>query len=325
MLQHVRKYLRENIDQSLTIDAWTDTQRLPFALKSKYQFYAMNLLDRSCILMEVIDEKASIDQLQKHTYQVFETTERQVVLLYKVLTRYRRRSLIEKKLAFIIEDGQMFIPFLGLDLMLTYDKINSTLNRFTTSAQVAYLHFLYHKNEVINTTQFAKKLGMKLMSASRALNELYRLNLIQYTLGGTTQRSKMYERIDDTDYFKRGAKYFSTPVKKTVYVLKKPKDALFAGLSALSKLSMLNAPDQTIMAMSKHTFEKRSFHVIEDVNKIIDLKPIELQLWDYDPHLFSKNLCVDVMSLYGSLKDEDDERVEQALEDVLRGETWYTD
>ncbi|MCF8020028.1 MAG: plasmid pRiA4b ORF-3 family protein [Vallitaleaceae bacterium] len=40
----------------------------------------------------------------------------QIVLLYKDITRYRRKSLIENRIAFVIEDGQMYLPFLGLDL-----------------------------------------------------------------------------------------------------------------------------------------------------------------------------------------------------------------
>jgi hypothetical protein len=41
--------------------------------------------------------------------------------------------------------------------------------------------------------------------------------------------------------------------------------------------------------------------------------------------LFSKQSHVDLLSLFASLKEEKDERIEQALEEVLRAESWYTD
>jgi hypothetical protein len=51
---------------------------------------------------------------------------------------------------------------------------------------------------------------------------------------------------------------------------------------------------------------------------------VEVEVWDYDPGLFFNNGHVDLLSLYASLKEETDERIEQALEEVLQGESWYT-
>ncbi|MBC7087128.1 MAG: hypothetical protein H5T96_01420 [Tissierellales bacterium] len=67
-----------------------------------------------------------------------------------------------------------------------------------------YIYFLYHKEEVINTTDFAKKLGFNTMTASRALNYLYYANLITYEIGGKTGRSKDYRRIADCLRLKHG-------------------------------------------------------------------------------------------------------------------------
>ena len=43
------------------------------------------------------------------------------------------------------------------------------------------------------------------------------------------------------------------------------------------------------------------------------------------PELFSYNDQVDLVSLYACLKDQQDERIKQALEEALRGESWYKD
>lgn len=111
--------------------------------------------------------------------QVENQADRQIVLFYKEITRYRRKSLIENRIAFVIEDGQMYLPFLGLDLKKVPEYVENKVKRFTTPAQIAQLYFLYNKEDVVNMTEFAEKMGFNKMTASRALNDLYHANLIK--------------------------------------------------------------------------------------------------------------------------------------------------
>jgi NADPH-dependent 7-cyano-7-deazaguanine reductase QueF-like protein len=317
-------YLKENIDEQITIKPWIKKNNFPVFLRDTYNFYEVTILGTRCILIEAVDEMPNIYQLQKHIKQIKNLTDRQIVLFYKDITRYRRKSLIENRIAFVIEDGQMYLPFLGLDLKKVKEHVEEAKG-FTAPAQIAYLYFLYHKEEVVNTTDFAKKLGFNKMTASRALNDLYHANLITYEIGGMTGRSKEYKRIKDPDYFLRGRNYLKTPVRKIIYTKTRPLDALTAGMEALSELSMINPPGHPIMAIDRNKLNKEQVEVVNNKDLIKDTKLVELELWDYDPGLFSNNGHVDLLSLYASLKEETDERVRQALEEVLRGEPWYTD
>jgi len=317
-------YLKENIDEQITIKPWIKKNNFPVFLRDTYNFYEVTILGTRCILIEAVDEMPNIYQLQKHIKQIKNLTDRQIVLFYKDITRYRRKSLIENRIAFVIEDGQMYLPFLGLDLKKVKEHVEEAKG-FTAPAQIAYLYFLYHKEEVVNTTDFAKKLGFNKMTASRALNDLYHANLITYEIGGMTGRSKEYKRIKDPDYFLRGRNYLKTPVRKIIYTKTRPLDALTAGMEALSELSMINPPGHPIMAIDRNKLNKEQVEVVNNKDLIKDTKLVELELWDYDPGLFSNNGHVDLLSLYASLKEETDERVEQALKEVLRGEPWYTD
>ena len=49
--------------------------------------------------------------------------------------------------------------------------------------------------------------------------------------------------------------------------------------------------------------------------------PVLLQLWIYSPALFGNN-TVDPLSLYLSLKDDPDERVQIALDELMKGIKW---
>lgn len=325
MVMTAEPYLKENIDQHITVKPWHKTKDFPLFLRNKYTFYEMKILGRRCILMEVTDEMPNIDELQKHIKQIKNLTDRQIVLFYKNITRYRRKSLIENRIAFVIEDGQMYLPFLGLDLKKAQEHVDKEVKRFTTPAQIAYLYFLYHSEDVINMTDFADKMGFNKMTASRALNDLYHANLITYEVGGKTGRSKEYKRIPDPDYFLNGREHLKTPVKKTIHTKTKPLNALTAGVDALAGLSMINPPDHPVMAVHRKQLDSEQIEIVNNKDQIKDWQLVELQLWDYDPRLFSYKHHVDILSLYASLKEENDERVEQALEEVLRGEPWYTD
>ena len=90
---------------------------------------------------------------------------------------------------------------------------------------------------------FAEKLGLTVMTASRALNDLYDANLLIYEIGGKTGRSKEYRRISDPEYFEKGRRFIKSPVKKVVYVKSAPAGTLVAGLEALAELSMINPPN----------------------------------------------------------------------------------
>lgn len=321
----VESYLKENIDDNVTIKPWKYKNKLPIFLRNIYSFYDMRILDINCTLVEILDESPSIDVIEKHIKRIKEITNHEIVLYYKETTRYRRKSLIKNCIPFIIEDGQMFLPFLGLDLKKAPEYIDKVVSSFSTSTQLAFLYFLYNKDSVVNTTELAEKLRFTTMTASRALNDLYDAKLVTYKVGGKTGRSKEYQRIPDPEYFKKGHVYLKTPVRQVVYVENVPENALISGLEALAILSMINPPQHSIRGISSRWLKDKDIKIIKNKDIIKDKKLVELEIWDYDPKLFTNKLHVDIMSLYASLKEEKDARIEQALEYVLRGETWYTD
>ena len=321
----IESYLKENVDTHATIKPWYEKNKFPVFLRNTYNFYEMRILGTPCILMEIAYDMPGVVTLQKHIKRIETVTHRQVVLFYKELTRYRRKSLIENRVPFVVEGGQMYLPFLALDVKKAAEDVKTEVKHFTISAQRAYLYFLYHKNEVVNMTECAEKLGCTKMTASRALNELYRANLLTYEIGGKTGRSKEYKRIPDPEYFRKGRGYLKSPVKKVVFLETEPLGGFIAGLDALAELSMINPPGHPVRAVGREQFDTQEREVIKNKDVIKDTQLVELQIWAYDPTQFSHTKHVDLLSLYASLKDENDERIEHALEEVLQTEPWYTD
>ena len=117
--------------------------------------------------------------------------------------------------------------------------------------------------------------------------------------------------------------YILNPVQKRVYV--KSCEAVerlpLAGISALAERTMLNPPDVVC-----RTVYKRDFADLEAV-EIVDAawtseSYTELELWKYDPKPLMTDGRIDVVSLAASLKGSKDERVEQAIEDLMEGYEW---
>ncbi len=325
MLLPVEGYLKDNIDEQISIEVSNYENKIPISLRDIYKLHTMKILGIQCTLLEIINESPSVDSIKKHINTIKKITNEQIVLYYREISRYRRKNLIQNKIPFIIEDGQIFLPFLALYLKKLDDVLEKQIDTFTPSAQIAYLYFLYNKETIVNTTELSNIFEWNSMTASRALNQLYSAKLVTYKIGGKTGRSKYYSRISDPNYFEKGKIFLNSPIKKVVYVKKEPKGSLIAGLEALSQLSMINPPGHKVRAIYDENLNKNDLEIIKNKDIIKDEKLLELQIWKYNPKIFTKKDIVDPASLYVSLEKENDERIEQALEEVLRDEIWYMD
>jgi hypothetical protein len=115
------------------------------------------------------------------------------------------------------------------------------------------------------------------------------------------------------------------PVKKRVWLRQNNKSremiekfGLISGLTALANYSMLNQPVIPVYAMDIKAWKKTG--AIQEVSSEEEADA-QLELWSYNPKLFAQDGLVDPFSLYLSLQDVKDERVEAALEKLIEKET----
>jgi hypothetical protein len=324
LINALEAYLKENIDEKVSVSAWNGKEQLPLFLLELYDLYQVNILDESCLLIGIINKAPGLDEIKKHMKVLHKNFNGPLVLSFKSITLFRRKSLIEHRIPFVVSNGQMYLPFLGLDLKkVTKDHIEP-IEKFTNSAQLAFLYFLYNKELRINATELAKVLSVSNMTASRILNDLYTVDLLTYDISGKNGRTKTYKRIGDPDYYRQGCEYLKNPLNATVYVDKITEDCLVAGLEALSIISMINPPKRPVRAISKQKAKALNKHIIKNRDRIADQNLVELQIWNYDPELLSENNHVDIVSLTLSVSHINDERIDLALEGRLKGEPWYT-
>jgi len=311
--------LTEILGMDVAIHPWQESVNLPVFMQSLYTIHETTILDTECLILEVTGDPPRVNQIEKHRQLILEQTPKEVVMFHHRIGTQRRKTYISKRISFITGTGQVFLPFLGLKLSRQQQEPLPRRMSFSPISQCLYLTFLYEEDLVINTTQMAQRLKISEMSASRALNALAEQTLLTFAWSGPLNRSKTYRRLEGTQYLSKGLSLLRSPVLKTVYTTTRFDEGQIAGLEALSKMSMLNPPLYSIRAISSKQMSAHHFVLTKDPGAFPAHDITELQLWRYDPLLFSSSNMVDPISLYASLKDTNDERVMQALETLLNG------
>lgn len=98
--------------------------------------------------------------------------------------------------------------------------------------------------------------------------------------------------------------------------LRQEQSVIIAGLSALSHFSDLNEPLLPVFAIGPTQWKALKKSGIEEIPSS-EGALIELEIWHYNPNLFAKDGLVDLFSLYLSLKESKNERIEAALEKIM--------
>lgn len=142
------------------------------------------------------------------------------------------------------------------------------------------------------------------------------LLLLHFIYGGTKE---LPSEDPPEVLFQKAEETLLNPVKRTVYVPKEyiGADMLVSGYSALAEYSMLSAPAVECYATDKISQWKNVM-----TNRLQDSKTqVAVEMWKYDPRILATGHSVDALSLALTLKDDTDERVEQAVEELL-SEVW---
>ena len=180
------------------------------------------------------------------------------------------------------------------------------------SAQVLLLHLMYHGAGKITTHQAARDLNLTPTSISRASRQLEEMGLLKAKKAGV--QKILFSDAVPKELFQTAEPKLLDPVKRTVYL---PKDSVKAewlesGYLALAEYSMLNTPKISCYATNKAVPNALLTSRLQDSRS-----QVAVELWRYDPRRLSGRKTVDELSLALALRNDPDERVEEAVEEML--------
>jgi DNA-binding MarR family transcriptional regulator len=241
------------------------------------------------------------------------------------ISAYDRRRLIEQRVAFIVPGTQAYLPSLLLDLRERFQSSAAprSSERLSPSTQAVLLNVIYNRIADLDGITAPRGFGRySKMTLSRAIAELRQYGLVQTEAHGRTKRGHF--SLSGRELWEKSLPHLRSPIRKTIYVtaeeLARIPPGREAGLTALARLSLINQP-----ALGVFAYHQR-FSVAEPNRGIFRATPhaeeaaAQIELWAYDPLPEARpQPTVDRLSLFLTLKDDPDERVQAALEALMKG------
>jgi hypothetical protein len=242
------------------------------------------------------------------------------VFVQEGISAYNRARLIQHHVPFIIPGNQTYLPDLGIDLREHFLKLRSH-KAFSPATQAVIIDALVHGIQD-KFTPSSFNLGYTLMTMSRAFDELQTAGIGAITHKGR-ERWWIYSG-NKRQLWEQTEPLMKSPVKERCYLVQDPPpiiENVQAGLTALARCSMLQAPKLNVFAIGQDKLDTLEERGLEPVN-VVDEANCEVEVWYYDPSLFAKDKMADPFSLYLSLIQEADERTELALEEMMEQIKW---
>ncbi len=326
LVQNFEKYLFENLGILTHFKSWERGRKLPYFLRDLYSLYTCDLLKQPWLVMVSRDDvDITPATIGKHMLQLQKKWDHEVLLLSSSLPTYNRKRLIKHKISFVVPGNQMYLPTLGIDLREHIRRLRTGKSKkFSPSTQVVILAILYDwSNEGVTPSQLAKRLGYTSMTMTRAYDEIEAAGIANVEIKSRKRQLRIDE--DKQSFWQRCLEYMRSPVGKRVKILftnDATKNYNHAGESALSRYSMLTDPPWSVIAMSQNDWKGIQGALELEELPFHEPGTIEVEVWKYPPELFAKDGLVDPLSLYLSLKETKDERVEMALDDLKECYPW---
>lgn len=296
---------------------------LPLYLRSNYNISHGTLNGQKMIWAELEnDVNSTPDQLKKQNNQLRQLLHVPVVFVFDKLDSWQRKRLIEKQVAFAQPFKQLFVP----ELLLQLNDVASSQNmaaamaeKLTAPAQFAILYHLQVASlEQRPFQQIASLLQYSTMTITRLIKELQNAQLL--SVEGSKEKSVKFN-LSKKELWHKALPLLNTPVREIFFTDDLPNSKHFkiSGDTALAAYSMLAESLQKTYAIGKDEFRS-----LKGSLKNIDSKNggYKIEVWHYNPLLLSQRNKVDKLSLYLSMQQEQDERIQRALQDFLNDMEW---
>jgi DNA-binding MarR family transcriptional regulator len=306
------KYITDTLGVAVKEELWNETGSLPVFLPNTYEFRKAALDLAPCLFVKPKSELPPIPALKKHFDIIGAKILFPCVAILDHINAPQRKALINAKIPFVVNDTQLYLPFMGVVLSEKFNKPQPTRETLMPSSQMLLFYYLYQRKRELHTNSIANKLGFSAMQITRAVKQLSLLGLVSIRKDG------VYIIITGNgnggELFEKATPFLINPVRRKFYVeiSTLPKGLPLSGFSALSEYSMLAAPKTETYAYSGNLSDLRG------TDTLIDDSQVEVEMWRYNPaELSARPDIADPLSVAASLQNNDDARVEQAMEEIL--------
>lgn len=295
-----------------------EISNLPLYLMKAYDYY--NICYNNYNFIIIIPKKdinlnlVTIRKLQK---QIKRITQTECVVVLKQVNDYCKNKLIEEKIPFILNDKQVFLPFLGVVLSNRRQRITIDVVEISYSTQKMLLSAIYRKWSKKTLTEVAKELHISKMSVTRIFDEIEGLDIGLIKHIGK-YRYFLWEK-SSFDLWLLVKPFFRNPVTKEYRFDAKLNDIYdgellkLSGISALAHYTMLNDEKTKTYAISTNQLDKLDLKKIIPNNEYAQtIVQVHKYIIDYSEDY------IDPLSMILSIKENEyEERVEIEIDNLL--------
>ncbi|WP_235316226.1 hypothetical protein [Porphyromonas crevioricanis] len=311
MIENTKTYINEYIGEKVVFSPINASlqNRLPIAISGEFNLYSGRILN--CDVVLALIEQADIippKQIQKKLLILEQKLGSLVILATQEIASYNALRLANLRVNFIVPNKQMFLPSLLVNFRKEQQIGSDLTETISPTAQVLLLYHLQVESvQGLDARALASKLDVSYASANRAIRWLYDKELIKVSQG----KSKLIElHHTPRELWEKALPFLESPVAKIVYT-DDVIDTWQSGINALSEYTMINPEPRACYAITKAALKTLSTRVNEKFGNNI------VEIWKYSPHLLSSTNTVDKLSLYLSLRQTEDERVQIELDNLL--------
>jgi DNA-binding MarR family transcriptional regulator len=322
--EDLRRYINDTAGIDLDLEP-TKLEGLPLYLRQRYEPYRVRVGGQQIVGLVVRDPAAlSPAAFEKHLRQFPARVQHGYVVVARELPAYVRARLIKRHIPFVVPGMQVSWPELGVAVRARRARrvpaVGASLSPAAQAFLVATLMRTLPRHPAAK--EAATALGYTPMTMTRAFDELAAAGLAMADRRGHERRLRFNKQ--GKELWDAVRPWLRNPVRRTVHVLAADAavgDPLLAGESALGADSLLTAPATPVYAVGPRGWASIRAAKAETL-PIEDVGACALQIWSYEPAIAARDGRVDPFSLVLSFGDNEDERVADAINELMEKVQW---
>ena len=291
---------------------------LPISFEKRFQYAKMKFNKESFLLIKE-KRRGSLNSFVTQARTMGRKASMDVILVFTKLSDNEKKQLLQARVPFVDFKGNLFFPPLGLALNANGDV--EVFKELTPSEQLTWIAFLLTKGQkVVDVDLLSQITGLPNSTIYRCLRTFKTLNWLN-------KPNKLYTyTASKKELFLKSESFLFNPIKKRLLLsdfdlnkIQSDSRLLYGGTYALSYLTFLAESDEnSSYVISQRQFNKLSLPLSQHI-----LEGKVLEIWRYSPFVSEfwndfketqDGQFVDPISLYLTLKDDDDPRVEEEIE-----------
>lgn len=316
----MKNYIERCLKRNITIEENKEIlEKLPLKYTGSYRIYSVFIDGIEWLILEPKIE-IRLNALRQDQRQVQKVSGLNCALYFTKLRCYTKETMLNEGIPFIVEEKQMYLPFLGIIMSDQDERKLAPVYRISFLTQKLLLSALYDRWENMSVTKIAETLGVSKMSVSRCFDEIEYLDI------DILDKTGKYRKVTITDETKvlwgKIIPFLRNPVITRYEFTEDVRLQKKAGITALCEYSMLEDNPYPTYAITKkdlQEFQPKQFRqaldgeekgsVVLEVGYFINYRGKQIQ---------------DPLSVWMSVSEEEkeDERIEMSIDEMLEEYVW---